>query len=70
MFGFLWSARLVLCLPSLSCVRVGGMGSLKAVFEETMGAAIPDKRKYIVLDMTMDNGSADVIIPQVQFYFA
>jgi hypothetical protein len=46
------------------------MGSLKAVFEETMGAAIPDKRKYIVLDMTMDNGSADVIIPQVQFYFA
>lgn len=46
------------------------LGSLKQVFEETMGAAIPEKRRYIVLDMTMDNGTADVIIPQVQFYFA
>ncbi len=43
---------------------------LRAVFEETMGAALPVHRKYIVLDMTMDNGSEDVIIPQVQFFFA
>jgi hypothetical protein len=44
--------------------------SLKAVFEETFGAPVPEKRRYIVLDMTMDNGTDDVIIPQVQFYFA
>ena len=48
----------------------GPLCSLKNVFEDTLGATIPEKRRYIVLDMTMDNGSDDVIIPQVQFYFA
>ena len=57
-------------MPLCSVLLVLPPCRLKQVFEETMGAAIPEKRRYIVLDMTMDNGTADVIIPQVQFYFA
>jgi hypothetical protein len=40
------------------------------VFVEAMGeGSLPPKRKYIVLDLTLDDGTNDVVIPQVQFFF-
>ncbi len=44
--------------------------SVKDVFVEAMGeGSLPPKRKYIVLDLTLDDGTNDVVIPQVQFFF-
>ena len=49
--------------------RARALHSLREVFEAITKAPIPPKRKYIVLDMTVEDDESDVIMPQVQFFF-
>lgn len=50
-------------LTSLLLCRV------REVYEEVAGPIAPGRR-YIVLDLTMDDDGVDVITPQVQLFFA